>query len=92
MAGLFNTAPEGLTHLLVVVDKFMKWIEDKPIKKVDGSSTSKFFNEIIMRYGLPHSIIIDNGTKFAKDVFVDFCSQKGIRLDPTSVAHPQSNE
>jgi hypothetical protein len=80
-----------LTHLLVAVDNFTKWIEAKPIKKLDGTSTIKFFNEIIVRYGLPHSIITDNGTNFTKGVFADFCSQKGIRLDLASVAHPQYN-
>jgi hypothetical protein len=91
MVGPFKTAPGGLTHPLVAVDKFTKWIEDKPIKKLDGSSTIKFFNEIIVRYGVLHSIITDNGTNFAKGVFAEFCSQKGIRLDLASVAHPQSN-
>jgi hypothetical protein len=91
MVGPFKTAPGGLTHLLVAVDKFTKWIEAKPIKKLDGSSTIKFFNEIITRYGVPHSIITDNGTNFAKGVFADYCGQKGIRLDLASVAHPQSN-
>jgi hypothetical protein len=86
--GPFKTAPGGLTHLLVAVDKFTKWIKAKPIKKLDGSSTIKFFNEIIMRYGVPHSIITDNGTNFAKGVFAEFYSQKGIRLDLASVAHP----
>jgi transposase InsO family protein len=77
---------------LVAVDKFTKWIEAKPIKKIDGSSTIKLFNEIIVIYGLPHSIITDNGTNFVKGVFADFCRQKEIRLDLASVAHPQSNE
>jgi hypothetical protein len=67
-------APGGLTHLLVAVDKFTKSIEAKPIKKLNWSSTIKFFNEIIVIYGLPHSIITDNGTNFAKGVFIDFCS------------------
>jgi hypothetical protein len=49
MVGPFKIAPGGLTHLLVAVDKFTKWIEVKPIKKLDGSSTIKFFNEIITR-------------------------------------------
>jgi hypothetical protein len=80
-----------LTHLLVAVDKFTKWIKAKPIKKLDGPSTIKFFNEMIVRYGVPHNIITDNGTNFAKGVFAEFCSQKGIRLDLASVAHPQSN-
>jgi transposase InsO family protein len=91
MVGPFKTAPGGLTHLLVAVDKFTKWIEAKPIKKLDGSSTIKLFNEIIVRYGLPHSIITDKGTNFAKGIFTDFCSKKGIRLDLASVAHPQLN-
>jgi hypothetical protein len=44
-----------------------------------------------MRYSLPYNIITNNGTNFAKGVFADFCSPKGIRLDLASVAHPQSN-
>jgi hypothetical protein len=91
MVGPFKTAPGGLTHLLVAVDKFTKWIEAKPIKKLDGSSTIKFFNDIITRYGVPYSIITDNGTNFAKGVFAEYCGQKGIRLDLALVAHPQSN-
>jgi hypothetical protein len=91
MVGPFKTAPGGLMHLLVAVDKFTKWIKAKPIKKLDGLSTIKFFNEIIVRYGVPHNIITDNGTNFAKGVFAEFCSQKGIRLDLASMVHPQSN-
>jgi hypothetical protein len=44
-----------------------------------------------VRYGVPHSIITDNGTNFTKGVFAEFCGQKGIRLVLASVAHPQSN-
>jgi hypothetical protein len=91
MVGPFKTVPGGLTHLLVAVDKFTKWIEAKPIKKLDGSSTIKFFNEIITRYGVPHSIITDKGTNFTKGVFAEYGGQKGIRLDLASVAYPQSN-
>jgi hypothetical protein len=91
MVGPFKTAPGGLTHLLVAVDKFTKWIEAKPIKKLDGSSTIKFFNEIIIRYIVPQNIITDNGTNFRKGVFTEFCSQKGIQLELASVALPRSN-
>jgi hypothetical protein len=91
MVGPFKTAPGGLTHLLVAVDEFTKWIEAKPMKKLDSSSTIKFFNKIIVRYGVPHIIITDNGTNFAKGFFAEFCGRKGIQLDLASVAHPQSN-
>ncbi|KAK1605378.1 hypothetical protein QYE76_029051 [Lolium multiflorum] len=89
--GPFRTARGGMTHLLVMVDKFTKWIEVKPIKKLDGSTAVTFLKEIIVRYGYPHSIITDNGTNFAQGIFSRFCEEKGIRMDLSSVAHPESN-
>ena len=88
MVGPFKPARGNLTHMLVMVDKFTKWIEVKPIKKLDGKTAVKFVKEIILRYGYPHSIISDNGTNFAEGPLPRFCQQKNIRLDLASVAHP----
>lgn len=46
MVGPFRTGQSGFTHLLVAVDKFTKWIEAKPIKKLDPRTTIKFMKEI----------------------------------------------
>ena len=81
----------GMTHLLVAVDKFTKWIEAKPIKKLDGPTAVKFFKSIIYRFGYPNSIITNNGSNFVKGEFARFCGRTGIQLDVVSVAHPQSN-
>ena len=81
----------GMTHLLVDVDKFTKWIEAKPIKKLNGPTAVTFIADITIRYGIPHSIITDNGTNFAKGALARFCTTQGIRLDLASIAHPQSN-
>jgi len=91
MVGEFKPARGNMTHILVMVDKFTKWIEVKPIRKLDGHSAVTFLKEIILRYGYPHSIISDNGTNFAVGEFARFCMDKGIRLDIASVAHPESN-
>ncbi|KAI5000684.1 hypothetical protein ZWY2020_010643 [Hordeum vulgare] len=91
MVGTFKMARGGMTHLLVAVDKFTKWIEARPIKKLDGPTAVKFITHISVRYGVPHSIITDNGTNFAKGALALYCSKVGIRLDLASVAHPQSN-
>ena len=90
MVGPFKRARGGLTHLLVAVDKFSKWIEAKPIKKQDATTAVKFLKEIIYRYGYPHSIITDNGSNF-KGEFARYCGQNNIRLDLSSVAHPETN-
>jgi hypothetical protein len=91
MVGPFKKARGNMTHILVMVDKFTKWIEVKPIRKCDGHTAVSFLKDIILRYGYPHSIITDNGTNFAVGEFARFCADKRIRLDVASVAHPESN-
>ena len=91
MVGPFRPARGQMTHILVMVDKFTKWVEVKPIRKCDGRTAVKFLKDIILRYGYPHSIITDNGTNFAQGEFKWFCEDNGIRLDVSSVAHPQGN-
>jgi transposase InsO family protein len=80
-----------MTHLLVAVDKFTKWIEAKPIKKLNGLTAATFVADITVRYDVPHNIITDNGTNFAIGALARFCATQGIRLDLASIAHPQSN-
>ena len=92
MVGPFKTARGGMTHLLVAVDKFTKWIGAKPIKKLNGPTVVTFISDITIRYGIPHSITTDNGTNFAKGALACFCAMQGIRLDLASVTHPQSND
>ena len=60
-------------------------------KKLDGPTTVRFIVDITVWYGVPNSIITDNGTNFAKGALARYASQTGIRLDVASVAHPQSN-
>ncbi|XP_048539405.1 uncharacterized protein LOC125518620 [Triticum urartu] len=47
--------------------------------------------DITVRYSVPHNIITDNGTNFAKGTLARFCVTQSIRLDLAFVSHPQSN-
>jgi transposase InsO family protein len=67
LVGPLQKAPGGYTHLLVAIDKFSKWIE--------------VFTNIIHRFGVPNSIITDNGTQFTGRKFLDFCEDHHIRVD-----------
>ena len=91
MVGPLRTGRSGFTHVLVAVDKFTKWIEAKPIKSLDTGTAVSFIRELIFRYGVPHSIITDNGSNFDSEEFRAFCDSQGTRVDYASVAHPQSN-
>jgi hypothetical protein len=44
------------------VDKFSKWIEAVPVTNQEATTAVKFFESIVYRYGVPNSIITDNGT------------------------------
>ena len=74
MVGPFKATHDGMTHLLVAVDKFTKWIAAKPIKKLNSLTAVTFITDITVRYGVPHNIITDNGTNFAKGALARFCT------------------
>jgi hypothetical protein len=64
MVGPLREAPGGFTHLLVVVDKFSKWIEARHIVNVSSEEAVAFFTNIIYRFGIPNTLITNNETQF----------------------------
>jgi hypothetical protein len=42
LLGPFRKVPGGYTHLLVLIDMFIKWIEAKPITRVRCKDTVEF--------------------------------------------------
>jgi hypothetical protein len=52
----------GYTHLLVAIDKFSKWVEVRPITNLRAEQAVTFFTDIIYWFGVPNSIITDNGS------------------------------
>jgi transposase InsO family protein len=91
IVGPLRKAPEGYTHLLVTKDKFSKWVEVRPITNLREEQAIWFFTDIIHRFGVPNSMITDNGSQFTGRKFLEFCDKYHIRVDWAAVAHPQTN-
>jgi transposase InsO family protein len=91
MIGPFKKAQGGYTHVLVVIDKFTKWIEYKPIASLTSAKAVEFIQDIIFRFGILNSIITDLGSNFTSSEFFDFCEQRSIQIKYASVAHPRAN-
>ena len=78
--------------MLVVVDKFTKWIEAKLITNICSEEAIKFFLDIIYRFGIPNYIITDHRTNFTGKKFLDFSDGYVIRINWASVRHPRTND
>jgi hypothetical protein len=52
----------GLTHLLVMVNKFTKWIKARPLAKIGSKKVVSFVQDIVFHFGVPNSIITNNST------------------------------
>ncbi|XP_010233180.1 uncharacterized protein K02A2.6-like [Brachypodium distachyon] len=63
-----------------------------PIASATSATAIQFFRSIVFHFGVPHSIITDNGSNFKEADFQDFCEQMGIRINYAAVAHPQTND
>jgi hypothetical protein len=70
---------------------FSKWIEARPIVNVRSEEVVSFFTDIIYRFGIPNTIITDNGTQFRGEKFLNFCDGNNICVDKSAVAHPKTN-
>ncbi|GKV02751.1 hypothetical protein SLEP1_g15146 [Rubroshorea leprosula] len=96
LLGPFVKEVGGVTHPIVGVDYFTKWVEAQPLSSLTSKKVEDFvFSSIIYRYGIPNQIVADNGTQFNctsfRDSFRDFCSSYRIKLQFTSIYHPESN-
>jgi transposase InsO family protein len=90
LVGPLQKAPGGFLYLLVTIDKFSKRIEVRPLTSIWSEQAVAFFTNIIHHFGVPNSIITDNGTQFTWKKFLDFCEDHHIRVD-CAVAHPMTN-
>ena len=77
--------------MLVTIDKFTKWIEAQPISVIKSEQAVLFFLDIIHHFGVPNSIITDNGTQFTRTKFLRFYDEYHIRINWSTMTHPHMN-
>ena len=79
----FAEPMDNLTFL-VIVDAHSKWIE---VFKMNSTTATATF----ARFGIPESIVSDNGPQFTSSEFAEFCHLNGIRHVRVPPYHPSSN-
>jgi len=72
--------------LLVGVDYFTKWIEAEPLATITAKKIQNFvWKNIIYRFGVPHTIVTDNGRQFIDRELANFYEGLNIRHVTSSV-------
>jgi len=65
IVGELPKAPPNFRYLLVATDYFSKWVEAEAYQSINGEQVVKFiWKHIVFRFGVPHTIISDNGVQF----------------------------
>ncbi|BFG15771.1 hypothetical protein CerSpe_020450 [Prunus speciosa] len=79
-------------YAIVAVDYFTKWAEAEALATITAACIETFvWQNIVCRFGIPQTIVTDNGRQFDNTKFKQFCSNLKICLYFASPAHPQSN-
>ena len=92
IVGLFPTAPAQKKLLLVATDYFSKWIEADAFASIKDKDVTQFiWKNIVCRFGIPRSIVSDNGPQFDNRVYRDFCQELKIKNLYSTPRYPQSN-
>ncbi|XP_050207571.1 uncharacterized protein LOC126656993 [Mercurialis annua] len=62
IVGPFESGRNQMKFLIVAVEHFTKWVEVAPVSTITAARVEEFFkNEVICRFGIPHTIVADNG-------------------------------
>ena len=79
-------------YLLVSMDYFPKWVEAEPLANIRDVDAKKFiWRNIVTRFGVPQTLISNNGLQFDNKAFRRYCCELGIANRYSTPAYPQGN-
>ena len=64
---------------LVIVDAHSKWLDAHVLSTITSSKTIEVLRSVFAIYGLPQTIVTDNGPSFTSDEFARFMTGNGIK-------------
>ena len=90
--GPFPRATGNRRLELVAVNYFTKWAEAEALANIRDVDVKRFvWKNIITRFGVPDTLIFENGLQFDSRAFCNFYRDFGITNRYSTPAYPQSN-
>lgn len=88
IVGPFPPGRAQKKFLLIAIDYFIKWVEAEPLATITVAQVQKFCWRLVYRFGLPKTIITDNGRQFIDRKLGQFFKDLGIKHTTSSIEHP----
>ena len=64
----------------MVVDYFTKWVKAEALANIWDVDVKKFVcKNIVTRFGVPESLVLDNRLQFNSKAFCKYCNDLGIK-------------
>ena len=92
IVGPFPKAAGNKRYLLIGTDYFTKWVKAEPLANIRDVDAKKFiWKNIVTRFGVPYSLITNNGLQFDSKSFRIYYCGLGIMNRYSTSAYPQGN-
>ena len=92
IVGPFPRAVGNKRYFLVSTDYFTKWVEAEPLTNIRDIDAKRFvWKNIVIRFGIPRTLISDNSLQFDSKAFRRYCYDLGISNKYSTSAYPQRN-
>ena len=75
----------------MVIDAHSKWIEVEDMDEATAGATIQRLRAMFARFGIPESLVSDNGPCFISKEFKDFLRKNGVMHITSAPYHPASN-
>ncbi|KAL2926963.1 Gag-Pol polyprotein [Bienertia sinuspersici] len=90
--GPYTLATGQRRYVFVIVDYFTKWLEADAVKGINTNVVILFiWKNVITQYGIPQSIVFDNGPQFETPHLKKWLFDQGVSSYFASVGRPQAN-
>jgi transposase InsO family protein len=91
IVGPLTPTVEGNKYLLTFQDELSKYTIAIPIQQQDAETVVKIFVEVVLKFGIPKTILTDQRSNFLSELFTNICKLLKIKKIKTTAYHPQSN-
>jgi len=92
LLGPLPRIPEGYEYILVICDRFTKVTRAVRLRDITALDVlSSFLDTWVASYGLPDSVLSDNGPQFAAALWQGVLKVLGIDTNYATPYHPQTN-